>query len=102
MGTSPIWKQMFDAVERRAGPALDELANNEYILYAAAAAMRTSGAGEINVFGYCFGGVLSLIFAAGHPETPLRSLSVMATPIDFGVMPGMNSMIRDCKIDATT
>jgi polyhydroxyalkanoate synthase len=72
---------------------------DQYIPFACAAAMRTSDADDIHVFGYCFGGVLSLIFAAGHPEIPLRTLSLMATPIDFGVMGGMNNVLRDERID---
>jgi len=73
---------------------------DEYIPFACAAAMRTSGADEIHVFGYCFGGVLSLIFAAGHPEIPLRTLSLMATPLDFSMMGGMTTLLRDERVDA--
>ncbi len=72
---------------------------DEYIPFACAAAMRTSGVDELHVFGYCFGGVLSLIFAAGHPEIPLRTLSLMATPIDFAAMGGLTSVLRDPRID---
>ena len=72
---------------------------DEYIPFACAAAMRTSGADELHVFGYCFGGVLSLIFAAGHPEIPLRTLSLMATPIDFAAMGGMTTVFRDRRVD---
>jgi len=72
---------------------------DEYIPFACAAAMRTSEADEIHVFGYCFGGVLSLIFAAGHPELPLRSLSLMATPIDFGAMGGVTGLLREGRLD---
>ncbi|MEY4373648.1 MAG: hypothetical protein RL219_2417 [Actinomycetota bacterium] len=56
---------------------------DELIPFASAAAMRTSGALGIHVFGYCLGGLLSLVFAGGHPEIPLRSLSLLATPIDM-------------------
>ena len=45
--------------------------------------LEISGADEINLFGYCFGGNLTLLHAAHHPESPLRSLSVLATPVDF-------------------
>jgi polyhydroxyalkanoate synthase len=45
--------------------------------------MELSGADEVNLFGYCFGGDLSLLYAAHHPEAPLRSLTVLATPVDF-------------------
>jgi len=72
---------------------------DEYIPFACAAALRNSQAAEIHIFGYCFGGVLSLIFAAGHPEIPLRSVSLMATPIDFSVMSGMVQLLRDPRTD---
>ncbi len=72
---------------------------DEYIPFACAAALRTSGADELHIFGYCFGGVLSLVFAAGHPAIPLRSLSLMATPIDFSVMGGMLDLLRDSRTD---
>jgi poly[(R)-3-hydroxyalkanoate] polymerase subunit PhaC len=35
----------------------------------------------------------------GHPEIPLLTLSVMATPIDFGVIGGINAVLRDERID---
>ncbi len=72
---------------------------DEYIPYACAVAMRTSGVDDIHVFGYCFGGVLSLIFAAGHPEIPLRTLSLMATPIDFGEVGGTTRLLRTGRIE---
>ena len=42
-----------------------------------------SGSDEVNLFGYCFGGNLALLHAAHHPDSPLRSLTVLATPVDF-------------------
>ena len=47
---------------------------------------QRSGADEVSLLGYCFGGVLALLHAAHHPRSPLRSLSVMATPVDFREM----------------
>ena len=38
---------------------------------------------EVSLLGYCFGGNLALLHAAHHPDSPLRSLTVMATPVDF-------------------
>ncbi len=64
--------------------------------------MRDERIDELHVFGYCFGGVLSLIFVAGHPEIPLRSLSLLATPIDFAAMGGMTALLRDGRLDAPT
>src|SRR5829696_6727319 len=68
---------------------------DEYLPFACAAALRAANATEIHVFGYCFGGVLALIFAASHPELPLRTLSLMATPIDFTEMGGITTLLRD-------
>jgi polyhydroxyalkanoate synthase len=74
---------------------------DELLPYACAATMRSSGVDEVHLFGYCFGGVLSLIFAAGHPEIPLRTLSLLATPIDFREMGGVNAALADSRVDPT-
>lgn len=54
--------------------------------------LRRSGAAEVSLLGYCFGGNLSLLHAAHHPESPLRSLSVLATPVDFRAMGPMAAL----------
>lgn len=56
---------------------------DEYLPIASRAAMVAAGAEELTVFGYCLGGVLSLLFVAGHPEVPVRSLVLQATPVDM-------------------
>ena len=53
----------------------------------------------ITVFGYCFGGLLSLLYAAGHPEDPIRNLVVMATPVDFDHMPPAMSGVGGAGTD---
>ena len=45
--------------------------------------LELTGCDEVNLLGYCFGGDLALLHAAHHPGSPLRSLTVMATPVDF-------------------
>lgn len=75
---------------------------DEYLPLASVAVLRESGADQLTVFGYCFGGVLSLLFAAGHPEIPIRSLAVMATPIDFTVMGSSSTLLRDGRLDPTS
>ena len=50
---------------------------------AVAAACEAAGTDDVNLLGYCFGGVLSLLSAARHPELPIRNLALMATPVDF-------------------
>ncbi|RBY87244.1 alpha/beta hydrolase [Blastococcus sp. TBT05-19] len=68
--------------ERDAGNGLEDYAD-DYIPAAIARVLDLSGADEVNLFGYCFGGDLSLLHAAHHPDSPLRSLTVLATPVDF-------------------
>ena len=50
------------------------------------AVLDSSGADEVNVIGYCYGGLLSLLLGAAHPELPVASLITMATPVDFDEM----------------
>src|SRR5919205_106640 len=56
--------------------------------------LELSGADEVNLFGYCFGGDLTLLHAAHHPESPLRSLTVLATPVDFRHMGPLADVFR--------
>lgn len=42
-----------------------------------------TGEPDLTVVGYCFGGVLSLLWAALHPGAPLRNLVTFTTPVNF-------------------
>ncbi len=55
----------------------------EYIDRAVKKVIRTSGADEITLFGYCMGGTMSAMYAAIFPDRPIRNLVLLATPIDF-------------------
>jgi polyhydroxyalkanoate synthase len=70
-----------------------------YIPDVVAEVQRHSGAPDVNLFGYCFGGVLSLLSVAGNTEMPIRSLAVMATPIDTRHMGPMTSIMQDGRVD---
>ena len=59
----------------------------------------TSDTDDVNVFGYCFGGLLSLLSVAGNPDLPVRSLAVQATPVDFREMGPMSSMLADGRME---
>src|SRR5579885_2541160 len=48
--------------------------------------LEASAASECSLFGYCMGGMLALMYAATHPEAPLRNLVTLATPVDFREM----------------
>jgi polyhydroxyalkanoate synthase subunit PhaC len=45
--------------------------------------LRTSGARELSVLGYCMGAPMSAAFVAAYPEVAVRNLVDMAGPIDF-------------------
>lgn len=45
-----------------------------------------SNADEVSILGYCFGGVLTLLHGAHHPDAPVRSHTVMACPVDYEPM----------------
>lgn len=53
---------------------------------AISAMLETSAARSFNLFGYCMGGILALMYAATHPAAPVNSLITLATPVDFDKM----------------
>lgn len=78
--------------ERDAANRLEDY-SDEYIPAAIERVREVSGTDEINLLGYCFGGVLTLLHAAHSPDSPLRSLTVMATPVDFGKLGPMGDAL---------
>ena len=48
---------------------------------------HVTGEPDVSLLGYCFGGVLSLLWASLHPEAGLKNLAVFTTPVDFTQMP---------------
>ncbi|RBY83989.1 alpha/beta fold hydrolase [Blastococcus sp. TF02A-26] len=79
--------------ERDAENRLEDYVD-DYVPAAVDRVMEISGCGEVNLFGYCFGGDLSLLYAAHHPDAPLRSLTVLATPVDFRHMGPLADVFR--------
>jgi polyhydroxyalkanoate synthase subunit PhaC len=45
-----------------------------------------SGVEDVTVIGYCFGGVLSLLYGSIHHDGPMKNLICFTTPIDFSEM----------------
>jgi polyhydroxyalkanoate synthase subunit PhaC len=60
---------------------------------------RRSNTSEVNLLGYCFGGVLTLMHAAHNPSSPLRSLTVVATPVDFPRLGPLVDVIGRTELD---
>jgi polyhydroxyalkanoate synthase len=49
--------------------------------------------------GYCRGGVLAILYAAGHAEARVRNLILLATPLDFDEMGAMVAGVREGRLD---
>jgi polyhydroxyalkanoate synthase len=72
---------------------------DDYIPEAIEATLNEAGADELNLIGYCFGGVLTLLLMAGHPELPIRTLVTLATPADYDKMGFMSQMFAAGRLD---
>ena len=44
--------------------------------------LRSSGQDEVSLLGWCIGGTLSAMYAALHPNGPVRNLALLTTPVD--------------------
>ena len=89
------------ADERDAGNTLEDYAD-DYLPAAVERVLEVAGTDELNLLGYCFGGVLTLLYAAHHPDAPLRSLTTMATPVDFSDFGVFSQLVRDGRVDLDT
>ena len=83
--------------ERDAGNGLGTYVD-ELLPAAIEAVLATSGARDVNLIGYCYGGLLSLMLGAAHPELPVASLLTMATPVDFREMGMFGRMFDDGRL----
>ena len=85
--------------ERDADNGLDTYVD-DLLPAAVQAVLDTSGADEVNVIGYCYGGLLSLLLGAAHPELPVSSLVTMATPVDFDEMGLFGRLFDEDRLSA--
>ncbi|NMO00904.1 alpha/beta fold hydrolase [Gordonia sp. TBRC 11910] len=58
-----------------------------------------SGSDTVNMLGYCFGGLLAVLYAGHHPDAPLRSLTVMTTPTDLQELGPMGDALGASGLD---
>jgi pimeloyl-ACP methyl ester carboxylesterase len=63
--------------------------------------LELTGCDEVSLLGYCFGGDLALLHAAHHPYSPLRSLTVMAAPVDLRHMGPLADVFGVGGLDVT-
>lgn len=85
------------ADERDAGNTLEDYVDG-YLPAGIERALEASGADEVNLLGYCFGGVLTLMSVAHNPELPVRSMTTIATPVDFSGMGLFAELFRDGRL----
>ncbi|WP_420490498.1 class III poly(R)-hydroxyalkanoic acid synthase subunit PhaC [Neobacillus niacini] len=67
----------------------------DYIPRAVKKVLRKSNAAEVSILGYCMGGTMTSIFAALHPELPIRNLIFMTSPFDFSDTGSYGAMLDE-------
>jgi polyhydroxyalkanoate synthase len=72
---------------------------DEYLPRAVDAVLRETGAEEVTLVGYCLGGVLATLYAAGH-AAPVRNLVLLATPVDNSQMGPMVAALLEGRMEA--
>ncbi len=71
---------------------------HDYLENAVDRVEEITGSRNVILFGYCWGGILSLIYSALHPEN-VKSLILHATPVDFDKPPTvLESWIRELDV----
>jgi polyhydroxyalkanoate synthase subunit PhaC len=58
----------------------------DFIPHCVKLVQEDSGEEDVTVIGYCFGGVLSLLYSSIHADGPVKNLICFTTPIDFREM----------------
>jgi polyhydroxyalkanoate synthase subunit PhaC len=71
-----------------------ELYVDNYMPRALERALEVSDSDELDLLGYCFGGVLSALATAGYPDFPVNALGVMAAPFDLRPVEGLIKLFR--------
>lgn len=67
----------------------------DYIPRAVKKVMRKSNVEEVSILGYCMGGTMTSIFAALHPELPIRNLVFMTSPFNFENTGSYGAMLNE-------
>jgi len=71
---------------------------HDYLENAVDKVEEVTGSRNVTLFGYCWGGILSLIYSAMHPKD-VKNLILHATPADLGKHPTvLESWIKDLDV----
>jgi polyhydroxyalkanoate synthase len=63
------------------------------------ATLAEAGSDSLTLVGYCLGGLLAVLYAAGHDSRRIRSLVSIATPVDFEQMGLLVAMVREGRLE---
>jgi polyhydroxyalkanoate synthase len=72
---------------------------DEYLPRAVNAVHAETGVRDVTMAGYCLGGVIALLYAAGREDAAVRNLILMATPADFQQMGAMVAALREGRLN---
>jgi polyhydroxyalkanoate synthase subunit PhaC len=86
------------ADERYADERLEDYVD-EFIPEAIARTCAVAGSDSVNLLGYCSSGLLTLLHAARHQDAPVRSLTNIATPVDFERWDLLRSLLATDRFD---
>jgi polyhydroxyalkanoate synthase subunit PhaC len=76
-----------------------ETSVDELMPLAVAAACEDAGTDELTMLGYCFSGLLTMLYLAGHPDAPIRSLVSLAPPIDYAPSSGITKVFATGRLE---
>jgi polyhydroxyalkanoate synthase len=63
------------------------------------AACEDAGEDEVTMLGYCFAGLLTMLYVAGHPDAPVRNLVTLAPPVDYGPSSSMTKVFDSGRLE---
>ncbi len=69
---------------------------SEFLRRAVDFVLQSHGCQKLHLLGYCMGGTMSALFTALRPEV-IRTLTLLAAPIDFGGQEGLLNLWTDHK-----
>jgi polyhydroxyalkanoate synthase subunit PhaC len=55
--------------------------------------LKLTGARRLHLVGYCLGGLVCLLRAAARPHSEVASITVLATPVDFGIRVALQPLV---------
>jgi len=76
-----------------------ETYTDEYLPRAVEAVCAEAGDEAVTMLGYCFGGILALLYAAGHPGPQIRNLIAVATPFDSSNMTEFGKVLSEGRLE---